>query len=196
MRQQKLLLMVLFSFMCYPLFAQGFLEGILKTAGEAATERAKKEVESFISGEDNDSRSSGRITGFKVVCPSPDLDIQVKRCVAVAGTVTIDLVLTNYGKDTELILSGGLGGSEAFDDEGNSYSGGAFGAGSVDVGVNSGKKTLSLPYDVPIKARIVIEGIPESAQILKRINLKAYSKELGIRWEKNIIFHNIPINWM
>ena len=137
--------------------------------------------------------------GVKIVSVHPDLKIKITRCEAAAKTVIIDLMFENVGSgDVKLYLKPGSGTahtmSTAYDDEGNVYTSENFKVQlgtSVSYGWDAASQTL--PAGVPIKGRIKIEGVQESATVFKRIDLWMSSGEWGFR-DKVVKMTNVPIS--
>ena len=139
--------------------------------------------------------------GMKIVSPHPDLKFKITRCEAAGNNVIIDYVIENLNtKDIDFhIASGddyGIGDfSTAYDDEGNMY-----GKGKIKVNcgnsnlISTGFLDTKIPSEIPVKGKIQIEGIPESASLFKRLDLRAYSDDLGLDWrESKIRITNLPI---
>ena len=159
--------------------AQGFLDKVLK--GLEKTNEVLDEADKLLGGDDNNSNSnqrsdrSSRVTGFKIVSPHPDLDIQFKRCAASASTVVIDLVMTWYGDDANIVLGGEVSQKNttiAYDDNGKQYS-----FRQIPISVAGGQwdcygnfSTL-FPTDVPIKVRLEIHDVSESVLEFKRLQI-------------------------
>ena len=145
--------------------------------------------------EDDDMPTSSRIApveGTKIVTHHPDLKIKLKRCEVNGKTCVIDLIMTNYGADTEISLCGSGYTDESFanDDEANRY--------RFSVQVTGGRldsyASIDLLNDVPIKARLQIEGVSSSATMFKRIHLATRCESFGLYTSKPITFYNIPIS--
>lgn len=176
--------------------AQGFLDKVLK--GLEKTNEVLDEADKLLGGDDNGNSNSNqrsgrssRVTGFKIVSPHPDLDIQFKRCAASASTVVIDLVMTWYGDDTTIRLGGYYNEKNttmAYDDNGRQYDRNsvAISIAGGDYGAYTGAQSL-FPTDVPIKVRIQIVNVPESVQEFKRILIRAGHQN------DPITFYNVPI---
>lgn len=143
--------------------------------------------------------SSAQTPGVKIVSVHPDLKIKITKCEATAKTVIIDLVFENVGNnDVKLYLKPGSGinytCSTAYDDEGNVHTSENFKVrlgSSTSYGWDAASQTL--PAGVPIKGRIQIEGVQESATIFKRIDLWMSSDEWGFR-NKVAKITNVPIS--
>ena len=175
-------------------YAQGFLDKVLK--GLEKTNEVLEQTDKLLGGDDNNTSNqnasrSKRVTGFKIVSPHPDLQIQFKRCAASASTVIIDLVMTWYGDDTQIRL-GGQGSNKnitmAYDDHGKQYD--CYSLGVSIAGSNYGYSmgvTELFPMDVPMKVRLQIENVSESVLEFKRILIKAGSQN------DPITLYNVPI---
>lgn len=167
--------------------AQKFLDKVLK--GVEKTNKILDETDKIL-GNDNSSTSSSRrkqASGFQIVSPHPDIDVQVTRSIAAGKTVIIDFILTNHAQDTYIDL--GDRNSIAYDDLGNQFP--SFGAAA---GTDPDwKKKMLYPTDVPVKGRMWIENVKEEATVFKRINLVAYCPDLGMTYQNPIMFYNLPI---
>lgn len=135
--------------------------------------------------------------GMTLISGNPDFKVKVTRCEASGKTVVLDMVFENVGPrdvDVEFQPYRWL---LAYDDEGNKY------------GDNDGKVKLflagrelsriQLPTDVPLKARVQIEGVPMSAQVLKRVDIYWYCPDwggnaMGGSNGKMIKMTNVPIS--
>lgn len=96
--------------------AQSFLDKVLK--GVEKTNKILDETDKML-GSDGSSQSSSRrrkVSGFQIISPHPDIEIQFKRCVISGSTAILDLVITNYGKDANIQLGGSS--NKVFDDLG------------------------------------------------------------------------------
>lgn len=128
----------------------------------------------------------------------PDLLVKVKRCQAAGDRLVLDLLIKNLCCETSLRFGGGnafeYGGSIAYDDEGNKYTG-------MDMLVNWGTDEpghiarVNLPENVPLKFRVTLKGFDKNATFLSKVNLYCSSKELGIKWgEYYIELFNVPVS--
>lgn len=140
--------------------------------------------------------------GTKIVTNHPDLVIKIKRCMASGNTCVIDMVVTNTGdsdlKDV-LFYSGYDNFSTAFDDEGNQYGKRALliGMGNGELAGRTSSRTdavAQLPANVPLKMRIQVEGVPDSATEFTRINLACRCNELSLSKSKPMVLSRIPIS--
>lgn len=166
--------------------AQSFLDKVLK--GVEKTNKILDETDKML-GTDGSSQSSSprrKVSGFQIVSPHPDIEIQFKRCVVSGSTAILDLVITNYGKDVNLQLGGRS--NKVFDDLGNQYP-------QTQVSIADGKmyewKSALFPTDVPLKFRLQIYDISSQATLFKRIDLNIYSK--NINFGDPIFLYNVPI---
>lgn len=168
-------------------FAQSFLDKVLK--GVEKTNKILDQTDKILgTGDKNSSSTKSRNTSrSQIVSPHPDIEIQWKRCVLSGTTAIIDMIVTNYGKDTEIQL-GGSSQTQAFDDAGNVYP-------QIEVSIADGPlgswKTSLFPTEIPLKFRLQIMDIAPQASVFKRINIHIYSKNLNI--QEPIILYNIPI---
>lgn len=130
--------------------------------------------------------------GFRIVTNHPDFKIKVVRCEASGKTCVIDLILENAGsQDVHCIMRGSFYGlSLAYDDEANQYDNIAVSIGnsrlSNDVGID-------LLAEVPVKARIQIEGVPASATMFRRMDITFDCDAWKLNADKKVKFYNLPI---
>lgn len=180
-------------------YGQSFLKDLGKAVGNAVVNTALE----GISGEKSDKDSQGEeipassrpapVEGTKVVTNHPDLKIKIKRCEVSGKTCVIDLIVTNYGNDTEIrFYSKGVSNvTKAFDDEGNQY--------RIAIGISGYtpdyySASSVFPTEVPLKCRLQIEGIPASATMIKRIYLHLDCEQMSLNGDKPVLFYNIPIS--
>lgn len=172
-------------------YAQGFLDKVLK--GLEKTNEVLDETDKLLGGDNNNNSSnrSKRVTGFKIVSPHPDLEIQFKRCAASASTVVIDLVMTWHGDDANIVLGGEVSQKNttiAYDDNGKQYS---FRQIPISVGGGRwdsyGNFSTLFPTDVPLKVRLEIHDVSESVLEFKRLQISMK----GVN--DPITFYNVPI---
>lgn len=166
--------------------AQKFLDKVLK--GVEKTNKILDETDKMLGNDQSSSSSSRRrqSSGFQIVSPQPDIDIQFKRCVISGSTAIIDMVITNYGKDASIQLGGNS--NKVFDDAGNQYP-------NTRVSIADGDMQdwgqALFPTEVPLKFRLEIYNVSSKAETFKRINLNIYSK--SISFNEPIILTNVPI---
>lgn len=146
--------------------------------------------------EDDDMPTSSRIApveGTKIVTHHPDLKIKLRRCEVNGKTCVIDLIMENLGSDTEIYLHGSGSTEESFanDDEANRYT---FSVQVTGRDLNYYSTKIELLNNVPIKARIQIEGVESAATMFKRIHLATRCESFGLYTSKPITFYNIPIS--
>lgn len=166
--------------------AQSFLDKVLK--GVEKTNKILDETDKML-GSDGSSQSSSRrrkVSGFQIISPHPDIEIQFKRCVISGSTAILDLVITNYGKDANIQLGGSS--NKVFDDLGNQYP--ETQVSIAESGMYGWKEAL-FPTDVPLKFRLQIYDISSQATMFKRINLNIYSR--SISFGDPIFLYNVPI---
>lgn len=145
-------------------------------------------VEVAVVGEELQRREGA----FKLVTNHPDFKIKVRRCEASGKTCVIDLIIENVGASDVYISTGNrTGGLIAYDDEANRYE-------SIKVSVGNNEwiwyQQRMLMSCVPMKARIQIEGVAESATMFRRLDWYIDSKIWGLDGNKPIKFINLPIS--
>lgn len=135
---------------------------------------------------------------LKIITNHPDFKIKVKRCAASGKTVVLDLILTNEGvNDIENIeISGGIYGTEAYDDDGNIYQ-----QDAIKVKVANRKEysgggtgTFNIPTGVPIRLSLQFSDVSNAAQSIARLKINANCKAWGLNHDKPIKINNIPIS--
>lgn len=162
--------------------AQSFLDKVLK--GVEKTNKILDETDKMLGtgdGASSSGRKAGRIKGFQIVSPHPDLNVQITRCKGTGSTVLIDFLLTFEGDDGKVRFDYML--SPAFDDLGNEYKPIELRGGNGDS-----RRSTFLPADVPVKCQMRIEGVKSNATLFKRINIYA-----GL--DNPIMIYNLPITW-
>lgn len=141
-------------------------------------------------------------SGMKIVSVHPDIKFKITRCEAAGKIVVIDFVIENVGSsDINLQILSSISydtASVAYDDEGNIY-------GSGSIGIKLGNSKMEgegaletgpqqvLPSEIPVKGRIQIGKVPESATMFKRLDLKMSSRELNFN-NRSLRITNIPIS--
>ena len=129
---------------------------------------------------------------FKLVTNHPDFKIKVRRCEASGKTCVIDLIIEHVGSSDVKVMTGyGNGRLIAYDDEANRYE-------SIKVSVGNSNWIWSewrnLMSCVPMKARIQIEGVAESATMFRRLDWCIDCDAWGLGRNKPIKFMNLPIS--
>lgn len=149
-------------------------------------------VEVAVVGEELQRREGA----FKLVTNHPDFKIKVRRCEASGKTCVIDLILENVGSsDVTIRVKSSFDHDSliAYDDEANEYK---------YINLSVGSKWIPTAYSenktllagVPVKARIQIEGVAESATMFRRLDWRITSNAWGLDYNKPIKFINLPIS--
>lgn len=144
-------------------------------------------VETTYVGEERQRREGA----FKLVTNHPDFKIKVRRCEASGKTCVIDLILENVGSsDVNMYIDGNS--LIAYDDEANEYN-------KISISVGNSNwiyaDSRTLMAGVPMKARIQIEGVAESATMFRRLDWGIQRCEAwGLDRNKPIKFMNLPIS--
>jgi len=127
---------------------------------------------------------------IKVESPHPDLNIQVRRAVESSGTVVVDMVITNFGKEEPIkFCLGNLTESVAYDDEGNEYKSMLMGNPNRQLGLF---QEITFPQDVPIKVRLQIDEVDAYATKFSIIKIVAESyKAMNLSKKKPIVIRNL-----
>ncbi|WP_455673968.1 hypothetical protein [Phocaeicola sp.] len=201
--KQKILLMALLVTLPSINFAQNELDELAKSTKELIGLFKKNKKTNNIQTENGETFETGiigeaiqqRIGSFKLVTNHPDFKIKVRRCEASGKTCVIDLILENIGsQDVDISLYSGFHGSIAYDDEANQYHREnlkiILGSSGFTQDWHNGK----LLSNVPMKARIQIENVPESATVFRRLDLNIGCKAWNIGGEKKVKFLDLPIS--
>ena len=174
--------------------AQGFFNKIVKALDKVGkvidllpTESSSNQSTTQMSTKQTRQASTIR-QGSTTINPGQiGLDIKIVSCEAFGNKVMLNLMLYNSTNESLPINMRNYG-SEAYDDEGNKYSGEdiTMRVGFDNLGYGFG---LSLPSDVKVKVRIQISGIPESTKEIKSLKIDTYPQT-----DNNIIIRNLPIS--
>lgn len=145
-------------------------------------------VEVAVVGEELQRREGA----FKLITNHPDFKIKVRRCEASGKTCVIDLIVENVGtSDVKIVMGSWPKRLIAYDDEANEYR-------SITVSMGSSEWVIqnerTLMAGVPMKARIQIEGVAESATMFRRLDWIINSDAWGLNGNKPIKFINLPIS--
>lgn len=130
---------------------------------------------------------------MRIITNHPDFKIKIKRCEAAGKTCVIDLVIENIGYEDVIIRTGSqerhfIG----YDDEMTEYTNIRVSMGNSNwLGYWSEERKLMA--NIPIKARIQIEGVPAAATMFRRIDWTIESGAWNLGREKKVKFLNIPI---
>lgn len=156
-----------------------------ESVAEVATSN-EEGVEVAVVGEELQRREGA----FKLVTNHPDFKIKVRRCEASGKTCVIDLIIENVGSsDVEIYADAGYNGALiSYDDEANEYT-----DISHFIGSKGGRSHI-LRAGVPMKARIQVEGVAESATMFRRLDWKITCRAWGLNENKPIKFINLPIS--
>lgn len=168
-------------------------EKVLKTAGDIIeklpTESSTKKSSTSSNSTSTASRTYSTKQGSMTISTAHrDLKIKITRCEAAGNTVIIDLMFENVGSDdTDLYLRT----NKAYDDENNIFDRGV----TIKIGNTSLSSRIStnLPAEIPLKGRIQIEGVPESATMFKRIDFTMDSNAWGLSGQE-LRLANVPIS--
>lgn len=152
------------------------------------SQTSNEDVEISVVGEELQRREGA----FKLVTNHPDFKIKVRRCEASGKTCVIDLIIENVSSaDVNIGTGYGNGRLIAYDDEANRYE-------SIKVSVGNNQwiwyENRLLMSCVPMKARIQIEGVVESATMFRRLDWWIDSEAWGLNKNKPIKFINLPIS--
>lgn len=137
---------------------------------------------------------------FRIITNHPDFKIKVLRCEASGSTCVIDMIFENIGsQDVNITIYGGYWNnstSVAYDDEANKYSDQNFLVAIANHGLTYYYQKIDLPADIPLKARVQIEGVKASARMFRRIDLNIRCDSWGIDGYKGktVKFFNVPIS--
>ena len=122
----------------------------------------------------------GLFAQHRIESPHPDLSVKISRCVEASGTVVVDMVMTNLGKD-DIIRFGFtplMGPFEAYDDEGNVYktTNTKISFGLVSLGLSDdGFVDITFPQDIALKVRLQVEKVDKNASKFSLIKMPVSS---------------------
>ena len=144
-------------------------------------------VEIAVVGEELQRREGA----FKLVTNHPDFKIKVRRCEASGKTCVIDLIIENVGSsDVDMYINDDY--LIAYDDEANEYNRIGISVGNSNWIYGEGRTLMA---GVPMKARIQIEGVAESATMFRRLDWGIQRCDAwGLNQHKPIKFINLPIS--
>lgn len=121
------------------------------------------------------------------VTPSQDLKIQLKGAKAIGNDVELTVLVTNLSAGEVLvnlvggIYQTGMGGSTAYDNDGNVYELG-------DVLVSVGNKSLTdqysaltFPAKVPIKCHVLVKDVAKEATAFAKVKLCVLCPQLDVK---------------
>lgn len=199
MKKNKILMIALSLLL---VSTEGFAQKWLKKIQEAA-----KTVEAALTTDDkpetaitNNEKAETAYVGdveapqqgraFRLVTNHPDFKIKVLRCEVSGQTCVIDLLLENIGS-TDVDIKRGRK-LIAYDDEANEYTNIKMAIGDLNEWLYpfGGRTLLS---EVPIKARIQIEGVKEAAKMFRRLDWGVECSTWGLERDKFVKFQNLPI---
>ena len=135
--------------------------------------------------------------GLKVSSGYRDFKVKITKCEADGATVFIDMLWENVSdKDLQLGFNA-FNWIFVYDDEGN-----RLGDGKGNIILKVGGEAMgytSLPPEVPVKAILEVTGVPESANMLRLVDIYWTSSTLGTTWtggesQKRIKLQNVPIS--
>lgn len=173
-------------------FSQKWLEKIEKAIYviDELTDNSSTTTSSSSDSYGSDTSYGGNPKGTGIITNHPDFKIEFKRCAVSGKTCVIDLLIENTGSNDVQVTFADI---VAYDNEGNEYKN-----ISIMIGDSSNKwidqidKTLM--SEVPIKARITINGVNESATAIRRINWITYCNAWDLSFNKPVRLQNIPIS--
>ena len=139
--------------------------------------------------------SIAQTSGMKIVTGNPDFKIKITRCEASGKTVVIDMIWENISsQDVKIgIYADWDNMTFAWDDEGNKFAGRDISA-SIANGPLKGLCEDILPAEIPIRVKLKIENVPESATMFRRIDLTVRCDKWGLDHTKPVRITNLPIN--
>lgn len=154
--------------------------------GNASVEEG--EVVEFTETSANDSEERP----MRIITNHPDFKIKIKRCEAAGKTCVIDLIIENIGYEDVIIQT--RGGGDCFigyDDEMTEYT-------NIKISIGNSNwlgywENRQLMANIPIKARIQIEGVPAAATMFRRIDWLINCRAWNLGENKKVKFLNIPI---
>lgn len=123
----------------------------------------------------------------KVTTNRYGLKLNIKSVQAFERKVVIEGVFQN-NDDSDIGVNMRGYWTEAFDDEGNRYTGDAFSFGLGSKSMGSGVGSV-IPAGTSLKMRVEIKGVPEAASYIDYLKIDTYPET-----DKNIIIRNLPIS--
>lgn len=129
---------------------------------------------------------------MRIITNHPDFKIKIKRCEASGKTCVIDLVIENIGyEDVTIETRSGSLCFIGYDDEMTEYT-------NIKVSIGNSNwlsywENRQLMANIPIKARLQIEGVPAAATMFRRIDWRINCRAWNLGENKKVKFLNIPI---
>lgn len=127
---------------------------------------------------------------MRIITNHPDFKIKIKRCEVSGKTCVIDMVIENVGYEDVTYYTDSdwfIG----YDDEMTEYSNFKVAIGNSNWIMDRGYRKLM--SNIPMKARIQIEGVPAAATMFRRIDWTIVCNAWNLSKEKKVKFLNIPI---
>ena len=171
--------------------------------GSKKSKKADTEKGTEASIEPSANEVTQRSTAFRIVTNHPDFTVKVTRCKASGKRCVLDMVFLNEGTgDVEFTLDGYNG--IVYDDEGNIYEGDS-GNSKIRVALGDLNRyfgempdesvTRVLPAGIPIKARVLISGVPETATTFLRMHINTICGAWSIGRNRPVLtLYNVPIS--
>ena len=127
---------------------------------------------------------------MRIITNHPDFKIKIKRCEVSGKTCVIDMVIENIGYE-DVIYQTNNNYFIGYDDEMTEYSNFKVAIGNSNwIDDYQYRKLMS---NIPMKARIQIEGVPAAATMFRRIDWTINCEAWNLSREKKVKFLNIPI---
>lgn len=127
---------------------------------------------------------------MRIITNHPDFKIKIKRCEVSGKTCVIDMVIENIGYE-DVIYQTNNNYFIGYDDEMTEYSNFKVAIGNSNwINDYQYRKLMS---NIPMKARIQIEGVPAAATMFRRIDWTIYCNAWNLGDKKKVKFLNIPI---
>ncbi len=128
---------------------------------------------------------------IKIQSPHPDLEVEITRCSGANGTVIIDMVITNFGREENINFNSRN--INIYDDEGNAYNTEnariLFGLTGSGMETN---KTYTFPQDLPLKFRLQIDDVSPRASKLTLLKVGMSSNGLlSLVTRRPLTIHNV-----
>ncbi len=122
-----------------------------------------------------------------ITTPSRDLKLQLRSVQQLGSDVELTVLLTNLSQDEVLvnlvggIYQTGMGGSVAYDDDGNVYELQRVQVSVANKNLTDQYSATTFPPSVPVKCHILVRGVAKEATALAKVKLCVLCPQLDIK---------------
>ncbi|MBO4671865.1 MAG: hypothetical protein J5640_08525 [Bacteroidales bacterium] len=122
-----------------------------------------------------------------VTTPSKDLKLQLRDVQTLGSDVEITVLVTNLSQNEVLlnlvggIYQTGMGGSVAYDNDGNVYELGRVQVSVANKNLTDQYSATVFPPSVPVKCHILIKGVAKEATAMAKVKLCVLCPQLNIQ---------------